>query len=140
MLRSLVGSEMCIRDRLYTGIRPNHVAVISTGTPVMNPYTLHANASCSSTNTGNIMYITKFWNVGLAFVVPSSLCIELEDCLRRIVSTMTPTPKSATPIQESIPPAITPASVTRISDGASKYLMFANIVDIIASFVRILSN
>jgi hypothetical protein len=53
---------------------------------------------------------------------------------------MTPTPKSATPIQESIPPAITPASVTRISDGASKYLMFANIVDIIASFVRILSN
>ena len=101
---------------LYTGIKPNHVAVISTGTPVMNPYTLHANASCSSTNTGNIMYITKFWNVGLALVEPSSLCIELEDCLRSIVSTMTPTPKSATPIQESIPPAITPASVTRISD------------------------
>jgi hypothetical protein len=81
-----------------------------------------------------------FWNAGDALVVPSSLCIALDACLRRIVSTTTPTPNKATPIQESSPPANTPKKVTKISDGASKYLMFANIVDIIASFVRILSN
>ena len=82
-------------------------------------------------NTGNIKYIVKFINVGLAFVSPSSSNPAPIVCLVYKVSMMIPKPNKNTPVQTQGPPAITPNKAATINSGAIKYRAF------IANFLNI---